>query len=463
MPLGPLGLHAQLVDPALDLADAVERLLLARPAGGELVATLLRLGQLALDRLAPLLRLLAHRRELDLELAHAALGLVELERRRVDLHPQARTGLVDEVDRLVRQLAVRDVAVGEHRGGDQRRVADAHAVVRLVALLEAAQDRDRVRDGRLADEDRLEAPLERRVLLDVLAVLVERRRADRAQLAAGEHRLQQVRRVDRALGRARTDDRVQLVDEEDDLALGVLDLLEDGLDPLLELAAVLRAGEERADVERPDALALQALGDVAGDDPLREALDDRGLPHSGVADQHRVVLRAAREHLDHAPDLLVAPDDRVELALLGELGQVAAELLERLVRALRILRGDALAAADLLQAREQLVARDGVEREQQVLGRDELVLELAHLVLGAVEDLARRRSRRLRLQVAAPWIDGFRAARPRPARGARRRARRASSAAAPGRGARAAGARDRSRGCRGGAHPPAPPRSPPAI
>ena len=97
--------------------------------------------------------------------------------------------------------------------------------MRLVALLQAAQDRDRVRDGRLADEDRLEAALERGVLLDVLAVLVERGRADRAQLAAREHRLEQVRRVDGALGRAGADDRVQLVDEEDDLALGVLDLV----------------------------------------------------------------------------------------------------------------------------------------------------------------------------------------------------------------------------------------------
>ena len=187
-------------------------------------AALLRLGELALDRLAHLVRLLRHRRELDLELAHAALRLVELERRRVDLHAQARRGLVDEVDRLVGQEAVGDVAVGEHGGGDERRVADAHAVVRLVALLQPAQDRDRVRDRRLADEDRLEAPLERGVLLDVLAVLVERRRADRAQLAAREHRLEQVRGVDGALRRAGADDRVQLVDEEDDLALGVLDL-----------------------------------------------------------------------------------------------------------------------------------------------------------------------------------------------------------------------------------------------
>ena len=92
------------------------------------------------------------------------------------------------------------------------------AVVGLVALLEAAQDRDRVLDGRLADVDRLEAALERGVLLDVLLVLVERGRADGAQLAAGEHRLEQVGGVDGALGGAGADDRVQLVHEQDDLA-----------------------------------------------------------------------------------------------------------------------------------------------------------------------------------------------------------------------------------------------------
>src|SRR4051812_17050526 len=73
--LGALGLHAQLVDRALDLGDPLQRVLLTRPARGELVAGSLRLGERALDRLAHLLRLLRHCRELDLELAHAPLGL----------------------------------------------------------------------------------------------------------------------------------------------------------------------------------------------------------------------------------------------------------------------------------------------------------------------------------------------------------------------------------------------------
>jgi hypothetical protein len=224
----------------------------------------------------------------------------------------------------------------------------------------------------------------------VLPVLVERRRADRAQLAARQHRLEQVRGVDRALRRAGPDDRVQLVDEEDDLPRGALDLLQDRLEALLELAAVLRTRQQRAEVERPDALALQALRYVSRDDALREALDDRRLADSGIADQHRVVLRAAREDLDHAADLLVAPDHRVELPLLRGLRQVAAELLERLVGLLGVLRRHATPAADLVDLGEQLVARDDVEREQQVLGRDVLVVHALRLVEGPVEHLRER-------------------------------------------------------------------------
>ncbi len=138
---------------------------------------------------------------------------------------------------------------------------------------------------------------------------------------------------------------------------GVGDLLEDGLEALLELAAVLRAGDQRADVERDHAPVAQRLGHVAGDDPLGEALGDRGLADAGLADQHRVVLRAAGQDLDDAADLVVAADDRVELALLGGAGEVAAELLERLVLVLGVLVGDAVRAADLRDRLGQRVVR----------------------------------------------------------------------------------------------------------
>src|SRR5207248_69345 len=83
--------------------------------------------------------------------------------------------LIDQIDGLVRQMAVLDVAVGQHCRGPQRLVRDLAAMVRLVAVAEAAQNLDGVVDRRLVDADLLEAPLERGVALEVLAVLVESR------------------------------------------------------------------------------------------------------------------------------------------------------------------------------------------------------------------------------------------------------------------------------------------------
>ena len=124
------------------------------------------------------------------------------------------------------------------------------------------------------------------------------------------------------------------------------------LQAILELAAILRAGDQRAHVERHDLLVLQALRHVAANDALREALDDRGLADAGLADQHGIVLGAARQHLDDAAHFLVAADDRIELALARQLGEIAAVLLERLVLAFGILIGDALAAAHRRQRLE---------------------------------------------------------------------------------------------------------------
>ena len=263
----------------------------------------------------------------------------QLGRRRGVAQAHAARGLVDQVDRLVGQEAVGDVADREVRGGLHRVVGDLDLVVLLVALADALEDLDRLLERRLLDHDRLEAPLEGRVLLDVLAVLVERGRADALQLAARQRRLEDVRGVDRALGRARADQRVQLVDEQDRV-VGVAQLLDDLLEALLELAAVLRAGDERADVERQHPLVEQDVRHVAGDDALRQALGDRRLADAGLADQGRVVLGLAAEDLDDPLDLLLAADDRVELVGAGGLGEVDAQRVDGrgLAGALRLLR-----------------------------------------------------------------------------------------------------------------------------
>jgi hypothetical protein len=65
-------------------------------------------------------------------------------------------------------------------------------------------------------------------------------------------------------------------------------------------------------------------GLVAPDDPLRQSLHDSGLADTRLSDQHGIVLCPAREHLNRAANFLVAPDDRIELALPCGFGQIAA-------------------------------------------------------------------------------------------------------------------------------------------
>ena len=258
----------------------------------------------------------------------------------------------------------------------------------FVALLQAAQDRDRIFDRRLADEDRLEASRQGRVTFHVLAVFVEGRRADAAQLPPCERGLQHVRRIRGAFGIASPHDRVELVDEEDHLAGGLFHFTQHRLQSVLELAAVLGTRDQGADVEGDDPPTLESLRHVAVDDAKCEALGDRRLADAGLTYQDRVVLAAPRQDLNDATDLFVAPDHGVELARSRGVGQVRAELLEGLVLRLRIGVGDFGAAADRLEGLADPIvgdarpAQDPPDRigfflrhcEEQVLGRDVLVL-----------------------------------------------------------------------------------------
>ena len=95
-------------------------------------------------------------------------------------------------------------------------------------------------------------------------------------------------------------------------------------------------------------LPLRPFRHFAVDDALREAFDNGRLADARLADEHRVVLRAAREHLHRAADFVVAADDRIELAARGARREVDGVFLERaaLLLGLRIVHG--FAAADLV-------------------------------------------------------------------------------------------------------------------
>ena len=126
---------------------------------------------------------------------------------------------------------------------------------------------------------------------------------------------------------------MDLVDEHDGAGIG-LDLAHHRLEPLLEIAAIAGAGEQRAHVELEDGGVRQHFRHVAHDDAARQALGDCRLAHPGIADEERVVLLAPAQHLDRALDLRPAADQGIDAAGAGLLVEIDAIDLERIGPAL---------------------------------------------------------------------------------------------------------------------------------
>ena len=264
---------------------------------------------------------------LDLQLADLGIEVVDRFRHRIHFQPELGCRLVDQVDRLVRQETVGDVAVRQIDGRNQSVILNTHPMVVFIFFLQSTQDRNRFRGRRLIDHHHLETTLQGLVGLKILLVLIQGRRTDGPQFAAGQGRLQDIGRIHGAGGLSGTHQGVDFVDEEDDLALAVNDFLDDALEPFLKFALVFRTGDQGTHIQRIDEFVLQVFRDLAIDDLLGDALGDRGLAHTRLADQDRVVLGPAAQDLEHPADLVVTTDDRIQLPFGSQFVEVSGKFL----------------------------------------------------------------------------------------------------------------------------------------
>ena len=85
---------------------------------------------------------------------------------------------------------------------------------------------------------------------------------------------------------------MQLIDEQDDVLI-LLQLLQNALDALLELAAILCACNHTGQVKCNQLLVLEVIRYVARRDFLRQTLGNCGLANARVANQRRVILGTA--------------------------------------------------------------------------------------------------------------------------------------------------------------------------
>ena len=107
----------------------------------------------------------------------------------ISAQANAACSFIHKVNRFIRQEPVRNIAAGKlHRRADGF-IRNARFMVRFIAVTQAEEDGNGLLPRWLADGYRLETPLKRSILFDVLAVFVKRCCANHLDFPAGERRL----------------------------------------------------------------------------------------------------------------------------------------------------------------------------------------------------------------------------------------------------------------------------------
>ena len=282
---GPFGLELQLLDLLFVLLDFVHQSAFGLPFGlvaaflfflfGNLLAQLFQFGLVVFpfDGLA-----------LDFQLFQPAFDFVQFLRYGVTLHTQFGCRLVHQVDGLVREETVGDIAVGKFHGGDDGVVLDTHLVVVLISFLQSPQDGNGAERVRLVDHDRLETAFQCLVLFEVLLVFVQRGGTDASQLAPCQGRLQDVGGIHGTLAFSRAHQRVDFVDEKDDAPFAFRHFVDDGFQTFLKLSFVFGTGDKRAHVEGVELFVFQVLRYVAPQDTMSQSFHDGRLTRTRFAD-----------------------------------------------------------------------------------------------------------------------------------------------------------------------------------
>ena len=131
---------------------------------------------------------------------------------------------------------------------------------------------------------------------------------------------------------------MNLVDEQHRVRVG-LELLEHRLESLLEVAAVFGTRQQSTHVERKHGRLGQHFRHIALGDTPSEAFGNRGLAYPSFADEQRIVLAPAAQHLNDALDFGLATNQWVDAPFTGRGIEVGRELLERTLLSGRLILG----------------------------------------------------------------------------------------------------------------------------
>ena len=183
------------------------------------------------------------------------------------LHPRPGSAFVQQVDGFVRQIQVGQVPPGQAHRLLHRFLGNPQMVMPLQPRLQRPENRKRCLLPRLLHHHRAEAPFQRRVLFNIFPVFLPGRRAQHLQLAPSQSGLEDVRRVNGALGRPRADDGVHFIHKENHVPAAA-DFPQHVPQTFLELATVFCSCNQGRHVQAHQPFVLQLGRHVAHRHPL---------------------------------------------------------------------------------------------------------------------------------------------------------------------------------------------------
>ena len=181
---------------------------------------------------------------------------------------------------------------------------------------------------RLFDLHDLKAAGQCGVFFDMAFVFVPGRGGNGAQRPTGEGGFEEIGGIASARGSAGTDERVGLIDEQNDRLGRGLHLVDHAAQALFEFTLHARARLEQPDIERPHAYVTERWRHVSREDAMDKALDHGCLADASLAREDGIVLPAAHKDVHTPTDFLVATDDGIDFTPPPFLGQVDGETAE---------------------------------------------------------------------------------------------------------------------------------------
>ena len=301
------------------------------PLGVEFVSLFLQAAHFSLDFIAAFFGLLVifiHQRSLlNLKKHDLTLEFIQFLRHGFHFHLQGGTGFIHQVNGLIRQKTVCDIAVAQACRGNQGIIVNMNTVIGFETVFQAAQNRNGIFYIWFADLNLLETTFQRGIFFDVLAVFVECGGTDHVQFASCQHWFKQICCVHAAFGFAGAYQVVDFINEQDNLSLAVLDFIQNGFQTLFEFAAVFSARDQAAHIQLDELLVFQGFRHIILENTPGQSFYYGSFADTGFTDEDRVVLGFTGKNFHDTADLLVTSDDGVDFAFPDISYQISAVFL----------------------------------------------------------------------------------------------------------------------------------------